>query len=84
MEEKEVKDVHILSWTEGKGWGVKREGSNKVIKYFPTKQEGVEYILKVSANQKTRVVIHLKNGKFQKFENAVRALSYVKESKEDE
>ena len=83
-ETKEAKDVHELSYVEGKGWGVKRQGSTKVIKYFKTKLEAVEYIIKVSENQKTRVVIHLKNGKFQKFDNAVRALAYAKTSSEDE
>ena len=82
-EKKEVKDVHELTFYEGKGWGVKRQGSEKIIKYFKTKVEATEYIVKVSGNQKTSVVIRLKNGKFQKFDNAVRALSYAKESKED-
>lgn len=78
------KDVHELSWVEGKGWSVKRQGSSKVIKYFPTKLEATQYLLQVSENQSTRVVIRLKNGKFQKFENATRALSYAKTSKEDD
>ena len=81
-EKKEVKDVHELAFYEGKGWGVKRQGSDKIIKYFKTKVEGTEYIVKVSGNQGTRVVIRLKNGKFQKFDNALRALSYAKTSKE--
>lgn len=81
---KEVKDIHEVSFVPGKGWGVKRQGSDKVIKYFKTKLEAVEYVVKVSENQKTRVVIHLKNGKFQKFDNAVRALSYAKTSSEEE
>ena len=54
---KEVKDVHELIWVEGKGWAVKRQCSEKVIKYFKTKLEATEYILKVSGNQNTRVVI---------------------------
>ncbi len=83
-EEKEVKDVHELSFVPEKGWGVKRQGSTKVIKYFKTKLEAVQYIIKVSENQKTRVVIHLKNGKFQKFDNAVRALQYAQKSSEEE
>ncbi len=83
-ETKEVKDVHELSFVPEKGWGVKRQGSTKVIKYFKTKLEAIQYILKVSENQKTRVVIHLKNGKFQKFDNAVRALAYAKTSSEEE
>ena len=77
-EKKEVRDVHELSWVEGKGWAVKRQGSDKVIKYFKTKVEATEYIVKVSGNQGTRVVIKLKNGKYQKFDNAMRALSYAK------
>ena len=81
---REPKDVHELLWVQGKGWGVKRQGSEKVIKYFKTKLEATEYIVKVSGNQGTRVVIHLKNGKFQKFDNAMRALSYAKEAKEEE
>lgn len=83
-EKKEVKEVHELAWVEGKGWAVKRQGSDKVIKYFKTKVEGTEYIVKVSGNQGTRVVIKLKNGKYQKFDNALRALSYAKTSKESE
>ncbi len=83
-EVKEVKEVHELAYVEGKGWAVKRQGSDKVIKYFKTKIEGTEYIVKVSGNQGTKVVVRLKNGKFQKFDNALRALSYAKQSKEDE
>lgn len=83
-EKKEVKDIHELVFVEGKGWAVRRQGSDKVIKYFKTKVEGTEYIVKVSGNQGTKVVIRLKNGKFQKFDNAMRALSYAKASKEEE
>ena len=84
VEKKEVKEVHELAYVDGKGWAVKRQGSDKVIKYFKTKIEATEYIVKVSGNQGTKVVIRLKNGKFQKFDNAMRALSYAKTSKEDE
>jgi hypothetical protein len=83
-EVKEVKDIHVLSFYEGKGWGVKRQGSDKIIKYFKTKVEATEYIVKVAGNQGTSVSIKLKNGKFQKFDNALRALSYAKTSKEDD
>lgn len=83
-EKKEVKEVHELLFVEGKGWGVRRQGSDKIIKYFKTKIEATEYVVKVSGNQGTKVVIRLKNGKFQKFENAMRALSYAKTSKEDD
>ena len=82
--EKEVTEVHELLFVEGKGWGVRRQGSDKIIKYFKTKIEATEYIVKVSGNQGTKVVIRLKNGKFQKFDNAMRALSYAKTSKESD
>lgn len=82
--EKEVREVHELLFVEGKGWGVRRQGSDKIIKYFKTKLEATEYIVKVSGNQGTKVVIRLKNGKFQKFDNAMRALSYAKTSKESD
>ena len=81
---KETKEVHELVFIEGKGWGVRRQGSDKIIKYFKTKLEGTEYIMKVSGNQGTKVVIRLKNGKFQKFDNAMRALSYAKTAKEED
>lgn len=80
--EKEVKEVHELLFVEGKGWGVRRQGSDKIIKYFKTKLEATEYIVKVSGNQGTKVVIRLKNGKFQKFDNAMKALSSAKSSKD--
>ena len=81
---KEVREVHELSYVQGKGWAVKRQSSDKVIKYFKTKVEATEYIVKVSENTKTSVVIKLKNGKYQKFDNAMRALSYAKEKGEEE
>lgn len=79
---KEVKDVHELIFKEGKGWGVRRQGSDKFIKFFKTKVEATEYIVKVSGSQGTKVIVRLKNGKFQKFDNAMKALSSAKSSKD--
>lgn len=79
---KEVRDVHEVSYVAGKGWSVKRQNSAKVIKYFNTKIEATEYVVKVAGNVGTNVVIKLKNGKYQKFENAMRALKYAQTSKE--
>lgn len=75
--EKKVLDVHEVSFVEGKGWSLKREGSTKVIKYYRTKLEAIEAVIRISENRGTRVVVKLKNGKFQKFENATRALKYA-------
>lgn len=79
---KDVKDVHELIFKEGKGWGVRRQGSDKFIKFFKTKVEATEYIVKVSGSQGTKVIVRLKNGKFQKFDNAMKALSSAKSSKD--
>ena len=79
---KEVKDIHELIFKEGKGWGVRRQGSDKFIKFFKTKVEATEYIVKVSGSQGTKVIVRLKNGKFQKFDNAMKALSSAKSSKD--
>jgi len=82
--EKEVKNIHELRFVTGKGWGVKRQGSDKVIKYFKTKLEGTEYLLKVSENTGTSVVICLKNGQYQRFDSAKMALSYAQSCKDDD
>lgn len=83
-EKKGPRNVHELSYVNGKGWAVKRQGSEKVIKYFKTKLEATEYIVKISENTGTTVVFKLKNGKYQKYESAMRALSYAKSSGEDD
>lgn len=71
---KAVKDVHEVAFVAGKGWSVKRQNSTKVIKYFKTKIEALKYVLQVSENTGTNVVIKLKNGKYQKFANAMAAI----------
>lgn len=81
---REVRDVHEVHYTEGKGWAVQRQGSDKVIKYFRTKLEATEYVLRISENRGTRVVFKLKNGKYQKFDSAVRALAFIKDNKDEE
>lgn len=83
-EEKNERRIHELAHVEGKGWSVKYQGSDKVIKYFKTKLEATEYIVKISENTDTAVVFKLKNGKYQRFDSAMMALSYAKSSKEDE
>ncbi|MCR5732379.1 MAG: DUF2188 domain-containing protein [Sphaerochaetaceae bacterium] len=82
--EEKKSNTHELFYSAGKGWGLRRKGSEKTIKYYKTKLEGVEAIVRISDNQKTSVSIRLKNGKFQKFDNAVRALNYVKVAGEED
>ena len=84
MAENKTPEVHELLFVKDKGWGIRRKGSEKIIKYFKTKVEATEYLVQVSENQGTSVIIRLKNGKFQKFDSAMMALSYAKTSKEDD
>lgn len=69
---KEVANVHqVLHTTDGR-WAVKRKNSEKVIKYFTTKKEALEYVTKVCENQDTKLMVQKKNGAFQKLSNALR------------
>lgn len=47
VEKKEAANVHQVIPAGEKGWAVKRMNSTKVIKYFPTKKEALEYVTQV-------------------------------------
>ncbi|MDD5529324.1 MAG: DUF2188 domain-containing protein [bacterium] len=47
-------------------WGIKGEGSGKIIKLFPTKPKAVNKAREMAKNnQPSQVVIHKENGRFQ-------------------
>ncbi len=54
-----VHTVHV----DDKGWGNKREGGDRVDKYYPTKQEAVDAGKNTAKNDKTEHVIHNLDGK---------------------
>lgn len=71
---KEVADVHqVLHAPDGR-WAVKRKNSEKVIKYFTTKKEAMEYVTRVCENQDTTLMVQKKNGAFQKLSNAMKSV----------
>lgn len=74
VEKKEAANVHQVIPAGEKGWAVKRMNSTKVIKYFPTKKEALEYVTQVCENQNTKLVVQKKSGAFQKLSNALRGL----------
>ncbi|MDD2232985.1 MAG: DUF2188 domain-containing protein [Sphaerochaetaceae bacterium] len=73
-EKKEVANVHqVLHTTDGR-WAVKRKNSDKVIKYFTTKKEALEYVTAVCEHQDTKLMVQKKNRAFQKLSNALRGV----------
>lgn len=59
------KTHHVLP-NPGGGWDVKKGGSGRASKHFPTKKEAEKWGREVSKNQGTELVIHGKDGKIQR------------------
>ncbi|MFH5882090.1 DUF2188 domain-containing protein [Liberiplasma polymorphum] len=49
-----------------KTWRVRKESSNKTIKYFNTQKEAIEYAEELAAQAGTSVVIHKMDGSIRK------------------
>lgn len=47
-------------------WRVRKEGSEKTIKFFKTQKEAIEYAEKLAENQDSSIVIHKKDGSIRK------------------
>ncbi|MFU8787121.1 MAG: DUF2188 domain-containing protein, partial [Candidatus Izemoplasmataceae bacterium] len=47
-------------------WRVRKESSNKTIKYFNTQKEAIEYAEELAAQAGTSVVIHKMDGSIRK------------------
>lgn len=75
--------AHELFFEKEKGWGIRRRGNEKTIKFFPTKLEALERLVELSENNDTKIVVRKKNGQFQKFDSAKMALSYAKKEKDE-
>ena len=54
-------DSEYASW-----WRVRKEGSQKTIKYFKTQKEAIAYAEKLAENQDSSIVIHKKDGSIRK------------------
>lgn len=74
--EKEVKDpenvkYHVSQNKDDKSeffkqWRVRKEGSKKTIKYFPTQEEAIAYAKQLAKNNDTNIVIHKLDGTIRK------------------
>ena len=64
---KETKTWHI-AFDDGKNkWGIRAEENSKATKFFNTKEEAQAYAKTLVANNEgSRIVLHKKDGKFQK------------------
>ena len=52
---------HVVPHPNG-GWSLKKGGSPKSTKRFPTQKEAINYARKVSKNQKSELYIHRRDG----------------------
>lgn len=59
------KTHHVIPNPEG-GWDVKKGGSERASKHFPTKKEAEKWGREVSKNQDSELVVHGKDGKIQR------------------
>jgi hypothetical protein len=66
------KNQHVIS--VGKGWAVKKEGSNKYTTFTDTKAKAIHIAREIAKNNKADLIIHGRDGKIQDKD------SYVKDS----
>jgi uncharacterized protein YdaT len=49
-----------------KEWRIRKEGSNKTIKYFKTQKQAIDYAEELAQNQGSSIVIHKVDGSLRK------------------
>lgn len=57
------RNQHVVP-TKG-GWAVKRAGSSKATKVFPTQQEAIERGREIAVNQRSELLIHGRDGRIR-------------------
>lgn len=67
----------ILYDKESKTWEIRKDNAKRVIRRVKTKKEALEIAQELSKNQDLNLVVHKKDGKFQKKENWSRNLPNV-------
>ncbi len=65
----------ILYDRESKTWEIRKDNAKRVIRRVKTKKEALEIAQELSKNQDVNLVVHKKDGKFQKKENWSRNIS---------
>ena len=56
---------HVVSNKDRGGWDVKRNGAERASAHAETKEKALEIGRKISRNQNTELITHLKNGRIQ-------------------
>ncbi len=66
-EEKEKKSVYRVVYDhENRVWLIKKDGAKRVISSFLTKDEAIKRVKELCESQNMKVIVHKKDGKFQK------------------
>ena len=69
---KEVRDIYHISQNKDdksdsyKKWRVRKEGSDKTIRYFDTQKEAIDFANSLSKNNDASIKIHKVDGKIRK------------------
>lgn len=67
-EKEEVKkgSYRVIYSKENKVWLIKRDGAKRTIASYKTKEQALNRVSELSKNQNAKVIVHKKDGKFQK------------------
>ncbi len=71
----------IMYDKETKTWEIRKDNAKRVIRRVKTKKEALEIAQELSKNQDLNLIVHKKDGKFQKKDSWSRNLSYNDEDK---
>lgn len=64
---KERKSIYRVVYNrEDRTWQIKKDGARRVISSFATKEEALSRVKELCESQKLKVIVHKKDGKFQK------------------
>ena len=67
VETKERKSVYRVVYDrENRVWLIKKDGAKRVIASFATKDEALKRVKELCESQNLKVIVHKKDGKFQK------------------
>lgn len=58
------KGQHVVPSPSG-GWSVRKTGSSKATKTFPSKQDAIDAAREIARNQKTELYVHGRDGRIR-------------------
>lgn len=65
-EEEKKGSYRVLYSKEDKVWLIKRDGAKRTIASYKTKEQALARVSELCKNQNAKVIVHKKDGKFQK------------------